>query len=328
LPNIGIVVSGNAIVSTSDVFEIALKCETSKVIQSFWMGEVRNFDAGVTLATVATMSKRIRLGTSILNVYSRSPAQLAMLVRTMQEVSGGRFTLGIGVSTPALIEGFHGFEFDAPMQRMGEYIEKLRELLEGEKPRGESLILKKTNAKLVGNLPPPAKILVAALNRKMTRLAGEKADGVIFNFLTPSSAKQKISWFNEGIETSKRKLIETEVCTQLYIDAEYKEDHLKRLLYFYSSSEAYRKHFASLGFEREASEMARAWHDSDRDRVMRAITPELIAGLSVAGDKSKLIHQIDELGESGIDTVILAPNVYSDVKQTAKWAIETLQESH
>lgn len=92
------------------------------------------FDAGVVLAEIAIKTTRIRIATGIASIWGRSPATLAMMAVTLDELSGGRFTLGLGASTPVLAERFHGVEFRRPAARLGETIEQVRALLNGDRP--------------------------------------------------------------------------------------------------------------------------------------------------------------------------------------------------
>jgi alkanesulfonate monooxygenase SsuD/methylene tetrahydromethanopterin reductase-like flavin-dependent oxidoreductase (luciferase family) len=213
---------------------------------------------------------------------------------------------------------------------MREYVEIVRWLQSGDQtPAKPTRLFKPTTAKLIGKLPSPSsKIFVASLNPKMTKLAGEVGDGVIFNFLIPSAVERKLVPLREGVKSSGRHLTSFEICTQLYVDHEYNEENLRRLIYFYSSSEAYRNHFASIGFEELASEMRKGWENDDKTRVMRAITSDVIQQLCVAGDKSGLVERIYALEKSGIQNIILAPNPYSDVEKSAGWAIQALSKEY
>jgi alkanesulfonate monooxygenase SsuD/methylene tetrahydromethanopterin reductase-like flavin-dependent oxidoreductase (luciferase family) len=141
----------------------------------FFVPETWAYDITVLLAEAATRTTRITLGTGILGIWSRSAATIAMAAATLHAVSGGRFVLGLGASTPQLAEGLHDTRFEAPVPRMRRMVTQIRALL-----RGERIPLEVTTSAraLKLNVPPAPElpIHVAALGDAMTRLAGELAD--------------------------------------------------------------------------------------------------------------------------------------------------------
>ena len=151
----------------------------------FFLPETWAHDTTALLAEAAVRTRRIRLGSGILGVWGRSAATIAMAASTLHDISGGRFTLGLGASTAQLAEGLHDVPFSAPTERMRRVITQVRALLKGERiPLAAA-----TGARpLRLNLPPaPAvPIYLAGLAADSIRLAGELADGWI-PFLYPRS---------------------------------------------------------------------------------------------------------------------------------------------
>ena len=141
-----------------------------------FLPETWAYDTTVLLAELAVKTQRVRLGTGILGVWNRSAATIAMAAATLATISGGRFVLGLGASTPQLTEGFHDVPFTAPVARMRRTIEQVRAIL-----RGDRIPLAVTTAArpLKLNLPPAPDlpIYLAALGDASIRLAGELADG-------------------------------------------------------------------------------------------------------------------------------------------------------
>ena len=140
----------------------------------FGIAEGWTHDAVVLLARIAEITSRIGLATSVLSVWSRTPASIAMSAASLQAASGGRFALGLGASSPPLVEGLHGLTWGAPVARMRETLVAVRALLEGER-----LPLEREGVRpLRLGTPPeqPIPILVAALAPRSVRLAGELAD--------------------------------------------------------------------------------------------------------------------------------------------------------
>jgi alkanesulfonate monooxygenase SsuD/methylene tetrahydromethanopterin reductase-like flavin-dependent oxidoreductase (luciferase family) len=156
---------------------IALGGETDDRLgyDGFFMPETWAYDMTVLLAEVAARTTRITLGTGILGIWNRSAATIAMAAATLHVMSGGRFVLGLGASTPQLAEGLHDTPFERPVPRMRRMVTQIRALLRGERVP----LAVTTNARALKLNVPPAPALpihVAALGDAMTRLAGELAD--------------------------------------------------------------------------------------------------------------------------------------------------------
>jgi len=141
----------------------------------FFLPETWAYDTTVLLAEAAARTTRITLGTGILGIWNRSAATIAMAAATLHSMSGGRFALGLGASTPQLAEGLHDTPFEPPVPRMRRMVTQIRALLRGERI---PLAVTASARALKLNVPPaPAlPIHVAALGDAMTRLAGELAD--------------------------------------------------------------------------------------------------------------------------------------------------------
>ena len=160
---------------------------------AFNVAEGWGYDAGVLLTEIATRTSRIGLGTGVLNVWGRSPASIAMLAAGLAEVSGGRFTLGLGAGSPQLAEGLHDVPFRAPVRRLGAVARQVRALLDGERltpsTGGRGLRLA---------VPTPVPLHLAALGPGAVRLAGEVADAWV-PFLQPlSGLKERMCLLEEA----------------------------------------------------------------------------------------------------------------------------------
>ncbi|MGY1685763.1 LLM class flavin-dependent oxidoreductase [Geodermatophilus sp. SYSU D00867] len=153
--------------------------------EAFLLAEGWAHDAPVLLAAIATRTRRIRLGTGVLNVWGRSPAHLAMLASSLDTLSGGRFVLGLGAGSPQLAEGLHDEPFTAPVARLGAVTRQVRALLAGERvtpsrPGGQRPL------RLAVPPRPRLPVHLAALGPEAVRLAGEVADAW-YPFLLPRS---------------------------------------------------------------------------------------------------------------------------------------------
>ena len=172
---------------------------------SITMGESWGEDALTPLAQIAAVTSRLRIGTSIVPVFARSPANLAMAALNMDRMSEGRFSLGLGTSGRLVIEDLHGETFAKPLTRMREYIDIIRKAARGERldHAGEFFHTKRFQLRVTpyrARLP----IYIAALSPASLRLTGELADGWLPIFLAPSRMALAVAEVKAGAEAAGR----------------------------------------------------------------------------------------------------------------------------
>ncbi len=146
---------------------------------SFWLPEVWGYEVFSLLTEIALKTKRIKIGTGIINVFSRSPALIAMQAATLDEISGGRFILGIGTSAKNVVEGLHGRDFEKPLTQTRDVIRVVRTLLDG-RPLSEADTKLRRYRPFTLDFEPTRRhipIYVAALKQKSITSVGEMADG-------------------------------------------------------------------------------------------------------------------------------------------------------
>src|SRR2546425_3170433 len=154
---------------------------------SVWVPEAWGTDAISLLGALAARTQRIRLGTGIVNVFSRTPALLGQTAATLDLISNGRFILGLGTSGHQVVSGWHGMRFDRPLQRMRETVEIVRRVLRQERLRfdGEIFTLDQGLKLLARPVRPAVPIFLATLTPAGLRLTGEVADGWIPTLFSP-----------------------------------------------------------------------------------------------------------------------------------------------
>ena len=155
--------------------------------ESVWTAESTAFDGFTPLAVAALSSERLRLVTGIVNVFTRGRALLAQTAAALADLSGGRFALGLGVSSNVIVENWNAIPFERPLARMRSTVDYLRRALAGERMDG--------GFKLASPPTQPVPIVIAALRDRMLRLAGEIGDGAFANFLPLSGARQAAEAF-------------------------------------------------------------------------------------------------------------------------------------
>jgi alkanesulfonate monooxygenase SsuD/methylene tetrahydromethanopterin reductase-like flavin-dependent oxidoreductase (luciferase family) len=178
---------------------------------TLYLPETWSWDVTVALAELALCTRNLRLGSAVLSIWGRSAATLAMAASTLDAVSGGRFTLGLGVSTAQLVEGLHDVPFEAPIARLRHVVTQVRALLRGDRvslratPRARPLRL---------DLPgkPELPIYVAGLAEKTVRLCGELADGWIPFLFARDQLPDAVAWLEEGMALRDRPAPRPRVC--------------------------------------------------------------------------------------------------------------------
>lgn len=177
---------------------------------AFFVTEAWGLDASVLVAEIATKTERILLGTSILNVWSRSSATLAMSAATLADLSGGRFVLGLGAATPQLVEGLHDRSYTTPIAQLRQVTTQVRALLEGDR-----IPLSAGNAARPMRLatePHPVDVYLAGLAPASVRLAGEAADGWIPFFYPLSGMTAGIELVVQGSVGAGRPVDACRIC--------------------------------------------------------------------------------------------------------------------
>ena len=163
-------------------------------IDSIWIPETWGMENFSMLGAVANNTKTQKIGSSIINIYSRSPSTIAMGSATIDTLSNGRLILGLGTSSVPIVEDFHGQKFENPVQRMREYVEIIRLSLMKKQINYSGKIFDLKNFTLL--IEPKRKsipIYLAAINEKMVNLCWEIGDGVIFYLRPIDEMKETIS---------------------------------------------------------------------------------------------------------------------------------------
>jgi probable F420-dependent oxidoreductase len=304
--------SGNGELSSLRIPEISRRAE-AEGFDGLWFGETTLRDASILATIAACSTKQIQLGTSIVNVFTRTPSQLALLAATLNEFSGGRFTLGLGVSTAAIVENWHGQKFQAPMHRLDETVSLLRHYFSGDKFSQEGRYSSPRGARLRTGFPP--RIALAALNDMMIARAAELADRIILNLYPPQRVKHALSVIEEACRLAGNKPRPTlSVMLYAYVlqDRDRGIEAGKDLVAFYASAPAYATLFSSIGYESESKAMTAAWNSKDRDGVRQVVTVDMVNALTVLGSIQDLKERVEEYHRAGIDDVFICPTPFGE----------------
>jgi probable F420-dependent oxidoreductase len=276
-----------------------------------WSAEANGADGFSPLAAVAVRTTTVRLGVAVVPVFTRPPALMAMSAAGIQQLSGGRFVLGIGASSPAIVAQWMGLEYDHPVDRIREYIQVLRPMLAGEKVTHTGPDYRVKGFRLLIDAGRPVPIHLAALGPRMCRLAGAMADGVAFFLMTPEGVAQNLEDVRAGAEEAGRDPEELDSIIRLPIAVDEPEDLVRfmgrRMMTGYAIVPGYNASLARQGFEQEAAEIAGAWAEGERDRATDAFSDEMLEQTFVFGDVESCRKRIEEYRAAGVKTPVLYP---------------------
>jgi alkanesulfonate monooxygenase SsuD/methylene tetrahydromethanopterin reductase-like flavin-dependent oxidoreductase (luciferase family) len=273
----------------------------------FTLPETWVYDITVVLAEAAVKTRRITLGTGILGVWNRSAATIAMAARTLASVSNGRFLLGLGASTPQLVEGLHDVPFVAPIGRMRRTVNQVRALLRGERV---PLAVATTARPLKLNIPPgpDVPIYLAAIGDEATRLAGEVADGWM-PFMYP------LRLLSEGVERLREgaargghpervPVICASVPTVVAADAAKAREGAAWFVAFYVTTMGtfYRDSLIRQGFEKEVKSVLAA-NSGKTTGIVPPDAEELLEQLIVYGTPEEARRRLARWHAAGAGTV-------------------------
>ena len=217
---------------------------------TFWTPQIFNLDALTALAVVSSKVSDIRLGTSVIPTYPRHPMMLAQQALTVNQVSGGRLDLGIGLSHKPVVEGMWGMSFDGPVGHMRDYLTILMALLhEGAISHGGKHLTSRGGIDVPADPPP---VLVAALGPQMLKLVGKTADGTATWMTGPKTIQDHVvPVINDAAESENRPrpqvVAAIPVC--IHSDKEVAVEHAKRDFGFYGDLPSYRAMLDREGLE-------------------------------------------------------------------------------
>jgi coenzyme F420-dependent oxidoreductase len=276
-----------------------------------WIPETWGRDAVTILSAIANETEEIGIGTSIVNVYARSPALLAQTAVSLQELSDGRMRLGIGPSGPIVIEGWHGVDFDRPLRRTREAIDVIRMVMSGEELDYDGDVFNLSGFRLRSDPPeelPP--VDAAGMGPKAVELCGRFADGWHATVFTAEGLEERMEDFHRGAELGDRDPDDLTATLSLNCcvleDGERARDLARKHAAFYIGAMGtyYRDSLARQGYEEEANEVAAAYASGDRERAYEAIDDEMLDSMAVAGTPERAREEIQKFEAiDGLDSI-------------------------
>ena len=280
---------------------------------SFWLPEAWGYEIFSLLAEMAVATKRIKLGTAIVNVFSRSPGLIAMSAATVDEISEGRFILGVGTSGKRVIEGFHGRPFEKPLTQVKDVIRVTRTLLSGGKlsdaaaDKGDLRPFRLEMKPLRADIP----IYVAALKQKAIEQIGECADGWIPTFWPYDKIGEGKGWIATGAARAGRdasKIVTAPFTSALPMGTEAGTQMAKQIISFYigGMGDYYIELLSRFGFADECARIADLYKDkATRSQAADAVSARMIEALTITGDAPACMEEIRRRRSFGMDLPIM-----------------------
>ena len=283
-----------------------------------WGGEANNKDPTVMLSAIAAVTDRLKVGSAIYHILGRTPATLALQAAGLDELSGGRFLLGIGSSNPTIAK-WHGQTLDHPLGRVQEYTEIVGAALRGEKLNFTGKYFTAHNFKMAfkpsGRTIP---IYLAAFGSQMTRLAGRMTDGVLINMANPTEIRRIVAEVRSGAQAAGKDPATMEIICKIRcsIAPNYSvaREALSHALTYYALADYYRDLLGRMGFASEVEAMRGAWRTGGFHAARKLITDEMFSSLPMvaATSAAQVVEQIKPYAEAGATRIILPYVAASD----------------
>jgi len=294
-----------SLLSVEQVIECTKMISETK-IDSIWIPETWGMENFSMLGAVSSETKTQKIGSSIINIYSRSPSTISMGAATTDILSNGRLILGLGTSSVPIVEDFHGEKFETPVQRMREYVEIIRLSLSKKQINYSGKIFNLKNFTLL--IEPKRQsipIYLAAINQKMVNLTWELGDGVIFYLRPLDEMKKTISKMQ-----SERKIdVACQIITCISNNSEEAIQRAKKTLAFYISvGKVYREFLAKNGFENETNNIFEEFKKSGFKSNHELIPDSMLNSLCISGSPEEVKVQLEKFRDTGIDLPIIQFN--------------------
>jgi F420-dependent oxidoreductase-like protein len=312
-----------------ELIELAREAERSGY-DSAWAAEAWGTDAVTPLAWLGASTETLKLGTAIMQLPGRSPANTAMTAATLDLLSGGRFLLGLGTSGPQVVEGWHGQEWGKPLTKLREYVEIVRSALRRERlehhgehydiPVSGGTGLGKPLKLMLKPLRSEIPIYLAAISPKAVELTFEIGDGWLPIFWSPERARDvfplSLARDDFDIAPSAPAVLTDDVAS---VNAALKEYYA-----FYiggmgaKSKNFYNDLFARYGFEAEAREVQELFLDGKQREAAAAVPDRFVEEVALVGSKEQIADRLAAWRESGATSLLVSTRDLATLRAVAE----------
>jgi probable F420-dependent oxidoreductase len=307
---IGVAFSGG--LPPADIVE-CVKLAEELGYESAWVAEGHGGDQFAILAACAVVTRRIKLGTSISSVFVRSATTIGMAAATVDQLSGGRFILGLGSSHKVQVEPEHGVPFVQPTQRLRETVDVVRDLVrDGAVTYAGQVVAIERFELWFTPLRREIPVYISALFPTMLQIGGEIADGVLLTWPTTASGQRAAENVAIGARRAGREPADVDVASLIpcYVARDQREafDGMRNAVAFYAGFfPRYNRLLAEAGFAEEGAGIKQAFDAGDRAEAQRRVPDDLLAAISAAGTPEQCRAKVEAYRRSGIGLPIISP---------------------
>jgi 5,10-methylenetetrahydromethanopterin reductase len=308
------------LLSMREIILCAKMADQQENVDSLWVPESWGRESFATLGAISQVTRKVSLGTSIINIYSRTPAIVAMAATTLDMLSDNRTIIGLGASTAAIVENWHGLKFIRPASRMKEYIECLRLMTRGEKVKYNGEFFQINNFKILhqpqrANIP----IFMAAVNKKMVTMASKLADGILL-YLRPLEELKRTAF--ELKQATKGKSFEIAcsfICAISNKEPEKARARAATTLAFYIAvGKYYSKFLAENGFKIEVEEITAEYRKAGADSAAKYVSDRMLSSLVICGSSEECRESLSKFLSTGITLPIIQFNPVGNSESSFK----------
>jgi len=300
---LGVTFGSLGVLGPKAVTDIAISAQNLGY-KSFWTVEANGTDAMSLLGAVSHAAPKLDLATGIIPIQLRTPVLTAMSAATLQALNPDvNVLLGIGVSAPGILMQHGERATDKPIGMMREYVALLRECLSGEPVTFEGDYFNAKRFRLgvrLGERKP--KIIMAALNPQMLKLAGEVADGVLLNYLPASHVGTSIEQVRKGGNAKIYAYVHAAVG-----DFERSAKSARKDLFNYAMADGYARMFSQAGFADEVKELRARQAEKDREGALAAVSERMIQAIDFIGNEPEVTNFVKDYVNAGVERPVLMP---------------------
>lgn len=308
------------LLSMREILLCAKMADQQENVDSLWVPESWGRESFATLGAISQVTKKVSLGTSIINIYSRTPAIVAMAATTLDMLSDNRTIIGLGASTAAIVENWHGLKFNRPASRMKEYIECLRLMTRGEKVKYNGEFFQINNFKILhqpqrANIP----IFMAAVNKKMVSMASKLADGILLYLRPLEELKRTATELKQATKGKSFEIACSFICAMSNKEPEKARARAATTLAFYIAvGEYYSKFLADNGFKIEVEEITAEYRKAGADNAAKYVSDRMLSSLVICGSSEECRESLSKFLSTGITLPIIQFNPIGESESSFK----------
>lgn len=306
----GVRIPGASEFGRTTAIELAQLAEENS-LETVWVGESWGQSSVPLLTQILDRTDRIEACSGIFNIYSRTPALIAMEAYTLSEVSNGRVRIGLGTSSQTVIEELHGVSFDKPLRRTREYIEIIRAYLTGEpvEYNGELFELSGFGLDIEQEYDVP--IYVAAMGERNRQLVGEYADGWIPLLIPHTAFDDALSAVDRGANRAGRSMDDMDIAPWIPTcisedDPDAAVDAVRSLIAFYvgAMGDYYAASVGRSGYTKEAELIKAGWRANNLKGAKQGVSDEMVQAFGACGTVDDAMDSLASFDRAGVDSPI------------------------